>query len=98
MDEPPCANLFIDDSSAEYNFSIHQVETKEITVQDESGSLQKALVNTEVNFDMKDGYSIDEYTALNERPAYLFKDKNEKILLALKNYDGEDYYVLYSPQ
>lgn len=98
LDEPPCANLFIDDSSAEYNFSIHQVETKEITVQDESGSLQKALVNTEVNFDMKDGYSIDEYTALNERPAYLFKDKNEKILLALKNYDGEDYYVLYSPQ
>ena len=70
----------------------------EADVQDESGSLQKALVNTEVNFDMKDGYSIDEYTALNERPAYLFKDKNEKILLALKNYDGEDYYVLYSPQ
>lgn len=98
LDEPPYANLFIDDTSAEYTFDIHQAETKEITVQDESGSLQKALVNTEVNFDMKEGYSIDQYTALNERPAYLFKDKNEKILLALKNYDGEDYYVLYSPQ
>lgn len=98
LDEPSYANLFIDDSSAEYFFEIKQVATKEITVQDANRELQKALVNTEVIFKMQEGYSVDQYTALNERPAYLFKDKSGQIYLALENYDGEGFYVLYLPQ
>ncbi|NDO18289.1 hypothetical protein FMM68_01210 [Lachnospiraceae bacterium MD329] len=94
LDEPPYANLFIDGSSAEYYFTVNQVETKEIMVQDENRELQTAFVNTEVIFKAKDGYRGEEIP-LNERPAYLLKDKKGQIYLALKNYDGEDWYVLY---
>ena len=68
MDEPPYANLFIDDSSNDYDYSINQIDTKEITVQDKNRELQKALVNTEVTFKKQADYDDDEYTALNERP------------------------------
>lgn len=30
LDEPPYANLFIDDSSNDYDYSINQIDTKEI--------------------------------------------------------------------
>ena len=69
LDEPPYANLFIDDSSNDYDYSINQIDTKEITVQDKNRELQKALVNTEVTFKKQADYDDDEYTALNERPA-----------------------------
>lgn len=95
LDEPYYACLFIDDNSAEYYFNVKQIPTREIIVQDKNRVTQKALVNTEVTFDMKEGYSVDEYTALNERPGYLFMDKNKRLYLALKNYDGEEHYVLY---
>ena len=68
LDEPPYANLFIDDSSNDYDYSINQIDTKEITVQDKNRELQKALVNTEVTFKKQADYDDDEYTALNERP------------------------------
>lgn len=97
LDEPPYANLFIDDSSNDYDYSINQIDTKEITVQDKNRELQKALVNTEVTFKKQADYDDDEYTALNERPAYLLKMKSGEVYLALQNYDGEDYYILYQP-
>ena len=97
LDEPPYANLFIDDSSNDYDYSINQIDTKEITVQDKNRELQKALVNTEVTFKKQADYDDDEYTALNERPAYLLKMKSGAVYLALQNYDGEDYYILYQP-
>lgn len=55
LDEPPYANLFIDDSSNDYDYSINQIDTKEITVQDKNRELQKALVNTEVTFKKQAG-------------------------------------------
>lgn len=94
LDEPPTASLYIDGSSAEYYYTVNQVETKEIMIQDENRELQKTFVNTEVVFKAKDGYRGEEIP-LNERPAYLLKDKNGQIYLALKDYDGEDWYVLY---
>ena len=97
LDEPPYANLFIDDSSNDYDYSINQIDTKEITVQDKNRELQKALVNTEVTFKKQADYDDDEYTALNERPAYLLKMKSGAVYLALQDYDGEDYYILYQP-
>ena len=97
LDEPPYANLFIDDSSNDYDYSINQIDTKEITVQDKNRELQKALVNTEVTFKKQADYDDDEYTALNERLAYLLKMKSGAVYLALQDYDGEDYYILYQP-
>lgn len=94
-DENPYANLFINDSSGEYDYTIQNLETTEIKVQDENKNLQTALVNSQISFILQENYSADENTNLNERPAYLLVDKEEHIILALKSYDGEDYYVLY---
>ena len=53
------------------------------------------MVNTEITFKKNDDYGTDKNTALNERPAYLLKTKNGQVYLALKSYDGDDFYLLY---
>lgn len=93
-DKPAYVCLFIDGSSGEYSTKIEQIAEKEITVEDENGEMQKAVVNTQITFSHMEGG--DDYISLNERPAYLFKDKSENVVLALKNYDNKDYYVLYT--
>lgn len=95
LDSLPYACLFIDDESAEYTCSVNQIETKEISIQDETHEIKKALVNTEITFKKNDDYGTDKNTALNERPAYLLKTKNGQVYLALKSYDGDDFYLLY---
>lgn len=95
-DRPPTVNLFINDSSADYFYDIHDIPIKEITVENESGEMQIALVNTEIAFSQDEQFGYDEYRVLNERPGYFFVNKNGEIELALKNYDNEEYYVLYS--
>lgn len=94
-DEKPYANLFIDDSSNQYDYNIQNVETTEIKVQDENKEIQTALVNSQINFRSQEGYQVDANTKLNERPAYILVDQNEQIVLALKSYDGGEYYILY---
>lgn len=94
-DEKPYVNLFINDSSSNYDYKIQDIETTEIKVQDENKDIQTALVNSQINFKVQENYSVNEDTKLNERPAYLFLDKDERIMLALKSYDKEDYYILY---
>ncbi len=94
-DGKPSANLFINDSSSNYDFSINTISTKEIKVQDENEEIKTALVNTEVIFKQQENYGRDKDTALNERPAYLVKNKNGTIVLLLQSYEGEDYYVPY---
>lgn len=93
-DKPPYANLFIDGSSSQYDFTVTQIPIKEISVQDKDGNLMQALVNTEIVFNEQGGYS-DENAALNERPCYIFYDKENKLNLALQDYDGGDFYKLY---
>ena len=93
-DKPPYANLFIDGSSSQYNFTVTQIPIKEISVQNKDGNLMQVLVNTEIIFNEQDGYS-DENAALNERPCYIFYDKENKLNLALQDYDGGDFYKLY---
>lgn len=93
-DKPPYANLFIDGSSSNYDFTVTQVQTKEISVQDKDGNIVQALVNTEIIFNEQDGYR-DENSSLNERPCYIFYDKENKLNLALQDYDGGDFYKLY---
>lgn len=95
LDEPPYANLFIDDSSANYTFNIEQVDTKEITVQDENRELQKAKVNTQVTFKHDEEFGMDENIRKNERPGFFFVDQNGYLRLALQSYDDEDFYILY---
>lgn len=92
-DTPPHAIIFSGDiCTGDCIFDIVNIEDKEITVEDKDGNLKKAIVNTQVNF-TEVGYGTA--SNLNERPAYLLKNKDGNILLALKNYEGKDYYVLY---
>jgi len=96
LNEPPIACLFIG-PSADYHYTINQIETKEITVQDENRQPQKALVNTEVRFKAKEEFSYEKNIPLNERPAYFIKDKKGRICLVLQNYEGGNDYVIYIP-
>ena len=80
-----------------YNYTIKQIPTKEIAVQDENRELQKVLVNTQITFKVLEKFSWENKVSLNERPAYFFKDKKDQIYLALKDYEGGEYYILYLP-
>lgn len=105
MSEKKATNLptyiyfFINQSSREYTYQLNQIPTKAIKVQNEDGKMQTALVNTEVQFtgQFDQVVNVDPNKELNERPAYFFaRAKDNAIVLALQNYDGEDYYVLYT--
>lgn len=96
LDGQPYANLFINSSSSEYYYAVNQIDTKKISVQDDNRELKDALVNTEVLFTIQEGYAVDESSVLNERPAYLLKMKSGEIYLALQDYDGSEFYVLYN--
>ena len=98
-DLPTYVYFFINQSSREYTYQLNQIPTKAIKVQDEDGKMQTALVNTEVQFtgQFDQVVNVDPNKELNERPAYFFaRAKDNAIVLALQNYDGEDYYVLYT--
>lgn len=97
IDESPDVYIWIKSSSHKYSYEIHNIDTKEIIVQDENGEKEKALVNTEIQFIQKDQHpvNITDDTIKNQRPGYLFKDRDKSTILALQNYDGEEYYVLY---
>lgn len=88
---------FIGGSGREYTFTITQIPTTEITVEDDNGELRTAYVNTELQLEQyrKEEVNRDPNKELNERPGYFFSDKSGNLVLALQNYDGEDYYVLY---
>lgn len=98
-DLPTYVYFFINQSSREYTYQLNQIPTKAIKVQDEDGKMQTALVNTEVQFtgQFDQVVNVDPNKELNERPAYFFaRAKDNAIVLALQNYDGEDHYVLYT--
>lgn len=98
-DLPTYVYFFINQTSREYTYQLNQIPTKAIKVQDEDGKMQTALVNTEVQFtgQFDQVVNVDPNKELNERPAYFFaRTKDNAIVLALQNYDGEDHYVLYT--
>lgn len=97
-DLPTYINLFIKGGSRRYSYRLEQTPVKEITVQDANGEIQTAYVNTQVNFvgEFDQSANNDPNKELNERPAYFFTDKKGRLNLALQNYDGEDYFVLYT--
>lgn len=97
-DESPYASLWINSSSHKYNYDIKEIDTKEIKVKNENGEIVKALVNTEIQFRQQNRHPVNmtEETVLNERPGYIMENKDGMTILALQNYDGEDYYVLYA--
>ena len=96
-DIAPYACIWIDSSSREYDYNIRNIDTKEICVENENGEIEKALVNTEIQFKQRDRNPVnkDKYRELKERPAYFMENKNGDTILALQNYDGKDFYVLY---
>lgn len=96
-DLPTYVNLFINGSSRDYTYALAQVPTKEVNVQDENGDVVAALVNTEVQFTaaFDQAANNDPSKEMNERPAYFFIDKKGRTVLALQDYDGEDFYNIY---
>jgi hypothetical protein len=82
-------------TSTYYNYTIKQIDTKEVQVKIENDEMKTALVNTEMDAQVYDEIATDEYTALNERPAYFIRRGGATELL-LQSYDGGDYYVAYS--
>lgn len=96
-DLPPYVNFFINGSSRDYAYEVASVPTKTISVQNEDGEIVEALVNTEVRFTaaFEQWANNDPNKELNERPGYFFVDRDFNCCLALQNYDGEDYYVIY---
>lgn len=97
VDLPPYVNFFINGSSRDYTYEVASVPTKAISVQNEDGEVVEALVNTEVRFTaaFEQWANNDPNKELNERPGYFFVDRDFNCCLALQNYDGEDYYVIY---
>lgn len=97
VDLPPYVNFFINGSSRNYTYEVASIPTKEIAVQNENGEMVSALVNTEVHFTaaFEQWANNDPNKELNERPGYFFIDKDFNCCLALQNYDGEEYYVIY---
>ena len=99
LDLPTYIHLFVGGGSRNYTYEVSQVPTVEITVQDENGEMQTALVNTQVQFTVdSDLVAKGPNEELNERPAYFLVNKDSCILLALRDYDGKDHYVLYASQ
>lgn len=94
-DKPPYGAIFHDVGSFDYSFNVEQIPTKEISIEDKSGNIKQALVNTEITFKVQNG-SMDEFVPLNERPCYMFIDKSGMLILAMQDYDGEDIYRLYA--
>lgn len=97
VDLPLYVNFFINGSSRDYTYEVASVPTKAISVQNEDGEIVEALVNTEVRFTaaFEQWANNDPNKELNERPGYFFVDRDFNCCLALQNYDGEDYYVIY---
>ncbi len=89
---------FINGNGREYTYAITQMPTTEITVKDANDQLQTTFVNTQLQLEQyrKEEVNRDPNKELNERPGYFFKDKKGNLILALQNYDGEEYYVLYA--
>lgn len=93
-DEPPHAIIFTGDvCTGDCVFEIISIDEKEITVENINGEFEKAIVNTQINFTEVGYGSVND---LNERPAYILKNKDGDIILALQNYEGKSYYVLYN--
>lgn len=82
----------VGDEGVGCSYEIKNVPTKEINVETAKGKIEKAFVNTEIQFKVL--YNGNYATQL-EKPAYLFVDKKGIVNLAIKNFDGEDYYMLY---
>ena len=96
-DLPEYINFFINGGSRDYTYQITDIPTTEIRIRDENGDIRTALVNTQVSFAAAFDQSAnqDPNKELNERPAYLLVTKENHMVLALQNYDGEDWYVPY---
>lgn len=80
-----------------YNYTWTQLPTTEITIRDSDGNEHKALVNTELKLTLD---TVDPLgnIELNERPMYFFHGQDDEVKLAVKSYEGEEFYVIYERQ
>ena len=95
--DPNAVIPFIQGSGRPYSYAISTVPTKMIKVQVPGGDLYDAYVNTEVNFEQlqKEPANRDKNKDLVERPGYFFMTQKGALALALQDFNGEDYYVVY---
>lgn len=94
-DGPNTAALYVDRSSPTYIYTVKNVDTKEIKVQTESGEIENALVNTQIQFTPENPYNKSEKTQKSGKPGYIFVSKDSNICIAMEDYDNNPYYILY---
>lgn len=92
-DGPDTADLFVEGSSPIYIYTVKNVETKQISIQTDSGEIQKALVNTQIQFSPKQRETAE--TRRSGNPGYIFVGKDDDIFIAMEDYNNNPYYVLY---
>ena len=96
-DGEPYACIFTEGGSFDYSYEIKQIDTTEIDVNaDEAGTIEKALVNTQINFTANHP-EFDDMAEINSRSMYLVRLKDGNISLLVPSYSGEDYYISYIP-
>lgn len=95
--DPHAVIPFIQGSGRPYSFTISTIPTKKIVVQAPDGGLYDAYVNTEVDFEQlqKESVNRDKNRELVERPGYFLMTRQGALALALQDFNGEDYYVIY---
>lgn len=83
-------DIFVDGSSPAYDYVVENIPTKTINIETEDG-IQTTEVNTEIAFTVDPKYGINSVV----EPGYFYIANDGKLYLAMKNYDGEDYYMLF---
>lgn len=93
-DKPVKVIPFTDGGGYPYNYTWTQLPTTEIIIKDSDGNERETLVNTELKLTLD---TVDPLgnIELNERPMYFFRDQDDEVKLAVKSYEGEEFYVIY---
>lgn len=84
-------------NGAECTYNLSQVDTVGIQVKTENET-KTALVNTRISFSgTKDHLYTGSTKFLEENCGYLCRNKDNTMILLIKSFEGEDYYIEYKP-
>ncbi|MDO4442749.1 MAG: hypothetical protein Q4B69_02650 [Slackia sp.] len=78
-----------------YNYEIKEIETVEINVQDGSGEIKRAFVNSQLVLSHFNGGSPDETHAKFQNQSYLLKTASGELALVIPDLKGGDFYIPY---
>lgn len=96
-DSPNTAIFFFNDYVIGCTYDLSQVDTVGIQVKTENET-KTALVNTRISFVGTKGFLYNGSTKfLEENCGYLCRNKDNTMILLIKSFEGEDYYIEYKP-